>query len=88
MLERVIEWERFIRPKLKQAHERGHFDIHGIGSQILESFPDSDSESKLDFSEFMSDKPQVDVARYFLATLQLVSKHRFNTSPLLIKELS
>ncbi|KAJ9575267.1 hypothetical protein L9F63_025782, partial [Diploptera punctata] len=73
MLERVKEWERYIRPRLKQADERGHFDIHSVGSQILESFADSTSGTVLEFHQFMEDKPRVDVARYFLATLQLAN---------------
>jgi hypothetical protein len=70
---RVAEWEHYIRPKLKVARDRGHFDIHKVGTEILKSFPQSPSRVMLQFEQFAADKPTADVPRYFLASLQLVS---------------
>jgi hypothetical protein len=70
---RVSEWERFIRPKLKVAHDRGHFDIHNVGTEILKSFPQGSARVALEFERFAADKPMADIPRYFLASLELVS---------------
>jgi len=69
----VAEWERYIRPKLKVAHDRGHFDIHEIGTEILKSFPQNSARVTLQFEQFAADKPKTDIPRYFLASLELVS---------------
>jgi hypothetical protein len=69
----VAEWENYIRPKLKAAHDRGHFDIHRVGTEILSSFPQSSAKVTMQFEQFAADKPTVDIPRYFLAALQLVS---------------
>jgi hypothetical protein len=71
---RVAEWEHYIRPKLKVARDRGHFDIHKVGTEILRSFPQSCAKVTLQFGQFAADIPTVDVPRYFLAALELVSK--------------
>jgi hypothetical protein len=71
---RVAEWERYIRPKLKVARDRGHFDIHEIGTEILNSFPRSSAKATLQFAQFAATIPTADVPRYFLAALELVSK--------------
>jgi chromatin segregation and condensation protein Rec8/ScpA/Scc1 (kleisin family) len=70
---RVAEWEHYIRPKLKVAHDRGHFDIHKIETEILKSFPQSSARATLQFEQFAADKPMEDIPRYFLASLELVS---------------
>jgi hypothetical protein len=69
----VAEWEKYIHPKLKVAHDRGHFDIHKVGTEILRSFPQSSAKVTLQFKHFAADKPRADIPRYFLAALQLVS---------------
>jgi hypothetical protein len=69
----VAEWEKYIRPKLKVAHDRGHFDIHRVGTEILSSFPQNSAKITLKFEHFAADKPRADIPRYFLAALQLVS---------------
>lgn len=71
---RVAEWERYIRPKLKVARDRGHFDIHEVGTEILSSFPQNSAKITLQFRQFAANIPTVDVPRYFLAALELVSK--------------
>ncbi|PSN32980.1 hypothetical protein C0J52_26158 [Blattella germanica] len=80
-VERVKEWERFIRPNLKRAHERGYFDIHAIGSEILEAFPECNtSRPTVTFHQLTADKPKEDIARYFLATLQLANTYNVKIS--------
>ena len=69
----MAEWERYIRPKLKVAHDRGHFDIDKVGTEILKSFPQSSAGVTLQFEQLAADKPMADIAHYFLASLQLVS---------------
>ena len=70
---RVAEWEHYIRPKLKVARDRGHFDIHKTGTEILKSFPQNSARVTLQFEQFAADKPMADIPRYFLASLELVS---------------
>jgi Protein of unknown function (DUF1032). len=69
----VAEWENYIRPKLKVARDRGHFDIHKVGTEILKSFSQSSARFTLQFEQFAADKPMADIPRYFLASLELVS---------------
>ncbi|XP_069696291.1 condensin-2 complex subunit H2 [Periplaneta americana] len=81
---RVAEWERFIRPRLKVAHDRGYFDIHGIGTEILNSFPKTSSKATLKFDQVVEDVPREDISRYFLAALQLANTYNIeisNTKP-------
>ncbi|PNF16277.1 hypothetical protein B7P43_G10843 [Cryptotermes secundus] len=77
---RVAEWEHYIRPKLKVARDRGHFDIHEVGTGILCSFPQSSAKVTLQFEQFAANKPTVDVPRYFLAALQLANTYNIEIS--------
>ncbi|XP_021930924.1 condensin-2 complex subunit H2-like isoform X3 [Zootermopsis nevadensis] len=77
---RVAEWEKYIRPKLKVAHDRGHFDIHSVGTEILSSFPQSSAKVTLRFEQFAADKPREDIPRYFLAALQLANTSNIEIS--------
>lgn len=77
---RVAEWEHYIRPKLKVAHDRGHFDIHKIETEILKSFPQSSARVTLQFEQFAANKPMADIPRYFLASLELANTHNIEIS--------
>lgn len=79
----MAEWEHYIRPKLKVARDRGHFDIHKIETEILKSFPQSSARVTLQFEQFSADKPMTDIPRYFLASLELVSNHNLVAGRLL-----
>ncbi|EGD78319.1 hypothetical protein PTSG_09385 [Salpingoeca rosetta] len=72
---RVQEWEDRIRPVLEEESKHRPFDIHEYGSEVLESFP---TKGKLRnaprmFSEVVCAKDPYEVARKFLATLQLAN---------------
>lgn len=70
---RVQAWHEMIQPRLKEAESRRDFDIHLYGSRILNNFEtDSSTESNCSFAKIVSRQPKNEVARYFLATLQLV----------------
>ena len=63
-----------IQPRLREAESRRDFDIHLYGSKILEKFgSDSPVGSQCLFSTIVREQPKNEVARYFLATLQLVN---------------
>ena len=62
-----------IKPRLQEAESRRDFDIHVYGSQILDEFgTESPIGSQASFAHIIQKKPKKEVARYFLATLQLV----------------
>jgi hypothetical protein len=78
---RVQAWHEMIQPRLREAENRRDFDIHLYGSRILEGFGSNAAiGSQCSFSKIVCDQPQNEVARYFLATLQLV---RFEKKKLL-----
>jgi hypothetical protein len=77
---RVTEWEHYIRPKLKVAHDRGHFDIHKTGTEILKSFPQSSARVIMQFEQFAADKLVADIPRHFLASLELANTHNIEIS--------
>ena len=71
---RVQAWHDMIKPRLQEAESRRDFDIHVYGSQILDEFgSESPIGSQASFANIIQKKPKKEVARYFLATLQLVT---------------
>ena len=71
---RVQAWHDMIRPRLLEAETRRDFDIHQYGSQILSEFgAEAPIGSRTRFSSVVRTLPKNEVARYFLATLQLVT---------------
>lgn len=63
-----------IQPRLREAEMRRDFDIHLYGSRIIEEFGSAAPiGSRCAFTKIVHDQPKNEVARYFLATLQLVS---------------
>jgi len=70
---RVQAWHDLIQPRLQEAESRKEFDIHLYGSNILETFGNEEPlGSVMHFSQIVGREPKNEVARYFLATLQLV----------------
>lgn len=62
-----------IQPRLQEAESRRDFDIHLYGSRIIEEFGSKAAiGSQCAFTKIVRDQPKNEVARYFLATLQLV----------------
>lgn len=72
-MKRVQAWHEMIQPRLQEAESRRDFDIHQYGSQIIEEFgSDASLGSTCFFANLVRKKTKGEVARYFLATLQLV----------------
>lgn len=70
---RVQAWHEMIQPRLLEAESRRDFDIHMYGSRILDAFGARAAlGSRTSFAQVIHDQPKNEVARYFLATLQLV----------------
>lgn len=76
MARRVEEWHQKIRPKLEAAEQRSSFDIHEYESKVLSAFSEEIGCVK-PFDEIVAGQPREEVARYFLATLVLVSRMAF-----------
>ena len=75
---RVQAWHDMIRPRLLEAESRRDFDIHEYGSQIISVFGcEAPIGSRARFSQVVDTLPKNEVARYFLATLQLVMLSKF-----------
>lgn len=73
---KVREWHDKIRPRLKAATERGHFDINAYRKKIVNSFPDvgvASKQSTLSFGDIVKDETTEDVPRFFLAALMMVT---------------
>lgn len=70
--ERVKEWHARILPKLEAAEQRSSFDIHAYGTKVLDSFTEGIGSLK-SFQEVVVGEKREEVARYFLASLMLVS---------------
>ena len=79
---RVTEWEEKIRPILKETEEHGPFDIHIYGTNIIDSFADDCVLNKwIPFRTLAANKPQYEVSRLFLATLQLANDYNVEIKP-------
>lgn len=70
--ERVKAWHARIIPKIEAAEQRSSFDIHAYGTKVLDSFTEGIGSSKT-FQEVVAGESREEVARYFLASLMLVS---------------
>lgn len=70
---RVQAWHEMIQPRLREAESRRDFDIHLYGSRILDKFgSDAPVGGNCSFSKVVQQQPKNEIARFFLATLQLV----------------
>lgn len=67
----VAKWHASLQPKLLEAEIRPTFRIHDYSSRIIEALQALD-QKKINFDSVVQDKPACEVARYFLASLQLV----------------
>ncbi|CAH1787250.1 unnamed protein product [Owenia fusiformis] len=70
---RVSEWENNLLPKLQEEEEHGPYDIHTYGSTVINSF--SGKASKIPFRNMVKNKKSYEIARLFLATLQLANNN-------------
>lgn len=80
MVERVSKWHEMLRPVLANCEKRNNFDIHALGSDIIEQFPpEEDSDSReISFTDVMNGRDQTYTARYFLSLLLLTNTKNVN----------
>lgn len=69
--QRVADWHKSLRPKLVAAGRRPTFHIHEYGSRIVRSLEVEESKT-LPFQNLVRNESAPEIARYFLASLQLV----------------
>lgn len=67
----VATWHASLQPKLLEAETRPAFRIHDYASRIINTLQTVE-QNKMNFDNIVEDKPAYEVARYFLASLQLV----------------
>lgn len=67
----VAKWHASLQEKLSEAEVRPTFRIRDYASRIIECLQALD-QKKINFDHVVRDKPACEVARYFLASLQLV----------------
>ncbi|XP_046614888.1 condensin-2 complex subunit H2-like [Neodiprion virginianus] len=72
--QRVAEWHRSLRPKLIAAERRPAFHMHEYSSRIIEAL-ETASNKKLPFGNLIQNQSTPEVARYFLASLQLANSY-------------
>lgn len=70
--ETVMRWHETIKPKLAAAEKIKQFDINLYGTQILSKLA-ANQERKLLLSNVVENRPKNEAARFFSATLQLVT---------------
>ena len=73
MCDRVGEWHKNLQPVLAHSEKRNHFDVHELGSDIINLFPSENKDHEVSFSEVMTDRDQSYTARYFLSLLLLTN---------------
>ncbi|XP_076175573.1 uncharacterized protein LOC143150894 isoform X2 [Ptiloglossa arizonensis] len=70
----VAKWHASLQPKLSEAEIRPTFRIHDYTSRIIGTLQALD-QKKINFDSVVHDKPACEVARYFLASLQLANTY-------------
>lgn len=75
MVERVNKWHEMLRPVLANCEKRNNFDIHALGSDIIEQFPSEEDTNprEISFNDVMKGRDQTYTARYFLSLLLLTN---------------
>lgn len=75
MVERVSKWHEMLRPVLANCEKRNNFDIHALGTDIIDMFPpEEDSQPReISFTDVMKERDQTYTARYFLSLLLLTN---------------
>jgi len=75
--EKVDKWHEMIQPKLRDAEQRSTFCIRDYASRIVETLKASD-QRRVSFDNIIQKEHPCEVARYFLASLDLASKQNVN----------
>ncbi|XP_055314144.1 uncharacterized protein LOC129575169 [Sitodiplosis mosellana] len=75
MLERVSKWHQMLRPVLANCEKRNNFDIHALGTDIIDMFPSEEESNptEISFTDVMQGRDQTYTARYFLSLLLLTN---------------
>lgn len=76
MVERVSKWHEALRPVLANCEQRNNFDIHALGTDIIDMFPEQQQEAQpteISFTDVMKGRDQTYTARYFLSLLLLTN---------------
>lgn len=75
MVERVSKWHEMLRPVLANCEQRNNFDIHALGTDIIDIFPQQDETppTEISFTDVMKERDQSYTARYFLSLLLLTN---------------
>lgn len=69
--ESVDKWHESIQPKLHEAERRSTFCIRDYASRIMNVLK-ADGQQKINFDSVVQKESSYEVARYFLASLDLV----------------
>ncbi|XP_071565526.1 uncharacterized protein [Temnothorax nylanderi] len=75
--ENVDKWHEMIQPKLRDAEKRSTFCIRDYTSRIIDTLKASD-QRRVSFDTIIQKEQPCEVARYFLASLDLASKQNVN----------
>ena len=75
----VAKWHASLKDKLSEAEVRPTFRIRDYASRIIESLQALD-QKRSNFDHVVRDKPACEVARYFLASLQLANTYNVEIS--------
>ncbi|XP_043511240.1 uncharacterized protein LOC122529299 isoform X3 [Frieseomelitta varia] len=70
----VGKWHTSLQPKLLEAEARPPFRIHDYSCRIIKALQALE-QKKMNFNNVVQDKPACEVARYFLASLQLANTY-------------
>lgn len=84
MVKRVSKWHTTLQPILAQSEQRNNFDIHALGTDIIDMFPESEPSKEITFADVMENRDQSYTARYFLSLLLLTNTenvHITRTNP-------
>ncbi|XP_076234516.1 uncharacterized protein LOC143179264 [Calliopsis andreniformis] len=70
----VAQWHASLQQKLSETEIRSTFRIHDYASRIIKGLQALD-QKKTNFDTIVQDQPPCEVARYFLASLQLANTY-------------
>lgn len=73
MVERVSKWHENLRPVLQHSEARNNFNIHALGTDIINLFPEEKTDHEISFTNVMENRDQTYTARYFLSLLLLTN---------------
>lgn len=77
MVERVSKWHEMLRPILSDCEKRNNFDIHALGTDIIDMFPGDEEQrlqpTEISFTDVMKNRDETYTARYFLSMLLLTN---------------